>query len=521
MFMLISRRTSHVPGTAWVTAGTLLLAHLVTLGRYGVFRDELYYVANGRRLAWGYVDHPPLVAAIAWGTEHTLGASVPALRLPMLLALAGLLAAVASLVTRMGGGGAAIALAWLALALSPYYLFAFHYLSMNGPEALWWTLAALLLAHVLGLPNTSPHARPATSTRDAWLALGAVMGLALLTKVSGVIWGAALAAAVVVSPARRELFRPWPWAAAVVAVLLFLPHVAWQVQHGWPTAEFVRNAQAAKIAAFSPAEFLGEQVKLLGPVATAVAIAGLAAAVSGRVAGGRMWAGMYLVTASVFLTQPSKPYYLMPAYPMLLAAGAVGLERWAPWRRGSGRLVLLVLVACGMLLVPIGLPVLPVHVLPGYLRALGIEVASGERHDLGALPQHYADMFGWDTLADDVARVVAALPAAERARTRIYTQNYGQAGALEYFGPERGLPPVISGHNAYWHWGPGPDLPDGVLIIVGGDAEDHRRAFTDVRQAARTTCTLCMPYERELPIFVARGPRRPMSEIWPSTRHYD
>jgi hypothetical protein len=151
---------------------------------------------------------------------------------------------------------------------------------------------------------------------------------------------------------------------------------------------------------------------------------------------------------------------------------------------------------------------------------LGLGVSSAERHETGALPQHFADMLGWEALADAVAGVVRTLPPEERATARIFVQNYGEAGALEYYGPSRGLPPVIAGHNAYWHWGPGPDS-GGVVIIVGGDAEDHRQAFTEVREAGRTACDLCMPYENDLPIFVARGLVRPLHEIWPSVKHFE
>ena len=514
----MAQDSRRIPPFAWGIAASLVLAHLLTLGRYGIFRDEFYYLANGRHLAWGYVDHPPLVAVLAWLTEHTIGTSVYALRAPMLLTLVAMLAVMAALVRRLGGGGAAIAVAWLAFALGPYYLFAFHYLSMNAPEVLWWSLAVLLLARATDLHVTREgQARPAGVAR--WLAFGAVMGLAALTKVSGLVWGAALGVALLVSPARRDLARPGPWAAILVAAVVFAPHVLWQVRHDWPTAEFVRNAQEGKIVAFAPAEFLVEQLKLLGPVGVVVAIVGLFASLSGRVPGGSVWAVTFAATLLVFLAQRSKPYYVMPAYPVLIVAGAVLIERWRPWTHAGGRVAILALVTLALPLVPLTLPVLSPDRLQAYLATLGIEVASGERHAQGALPQHYADMFGWDTLADDVARVVATLSAEERAGARIYAQNYGEAGALEYYGPSRGLPPVISGHNAYWHWGPGPDT-GGVLIIVGGDPADHRRVFTDVREAGRTTCTRCMPYEQDLPIYVARGLTRPLSEIWPAVKHF-
>ena len=508
----------RLPLIAWLVAGGLLLAHLLTLGRYGIFRDEFYYLANGRHLAWGYVDHPPLVAAIAWLVEHTIGTSIYALRTPMLLAMAGVLVIMAALARRLGGGGLAIALAWLAFALSPYYLYTFHYLSMNAPEVLWWSLAALLLARA-----TEMHGMPERSPRTVawpWLAFGLVLGMAALTKVSGLVWGAGLALGLLLSPARGHLRSPWPWAAIVVAGLLFAPHVAWQAGHDWPTAEFVRNAQAHKIVPLAPAAFFGEQIMLLGPVGSLLAIVGAIGLAMRRLPGGRLWLVAVIATLAVFLLQRSKAYYAMPAYPVLLVAGAVALERWLATRAMSRHISIGLMLVVGLPLVPITLPVLPPVTLQAYMTRLGLGVAASERHKVGALPQHFADMFGWEALADAVASVVRTLPSEERSTARIYAQNYGEAGALQYYGPSRGLPPVISGHNAYWHWGPGPES-DGVVIIIGGDAEDHRRAFASVHEAGRTACDLCMPYENDLPIFVARGLIRPISEIWPSVKHFE
>ncbi|MGV3518906.1 ArnT family glycosyltransferase [Luteitalea sp.] len=520
----------RLPTAAWIVAALLMVAHLATLGRYGIFRDEFYYLANGRHLAWGYVDHPPLVAGLAWLVEHTIGTSVYALRAPMLLALLAVLAVIAGLVRRLGGGEGAVTIAWVAFALSPYYLYTFHYLSMNAPEVLWWSLAVLLLMRATGPraaaedePPAAEAVGPTAAIANAawpWVAFGVVMGLAALTKVSGLVWGAGLALGLLLSPARRHLRSPWPWAAVAIATVFFLPHVWWQVANDWPTAEFVRNAQATKIVPLAPGTFLREQLSLLGPIGALTALIGFAGLVT-RLRHGRGLAVAVVFVLIVLLAQRSKAYYAMPAYPVLLAAGGVVLERWAPWRWWWGRLALACLLVFGVLLVPVTLPVLPEGWLPGYLARLGLTVESGERHRTGPLPQHFADMFGWETLADDVARVVAMLTADERATARIYTQNYGEAGALEYYGPSRGLPPVISGHNAYWHWGPGPDTGGGVLIIVGGRAVDHREVFLDVAERGRTTCTLCMPYEQALPIFVARGLRIPLSEIWPAVKHFD
>ncbi len=301
--------------------------------------------------------------------------------------------------------------------------------------------------------------------------------MAVLTKVSGFIWGAGLALGLLLSPARHHLRSPWPWVGVALTALLFAPHVAWQVAHGFPTAEFVRNAQANKIIPLAPAAFLARTDHVAGAARRPRGDRGRDRPGGAATAGGRLWLVAVVATLTVFLLQRSKAYYVMPAYPVLLVAGAVALERWLATRVAPRRAAIALMLVIGLPLVPLTLPVLPPATLQAYMARLGLGVSSAERHETGALPQHFADMFGWEALADAVAGVVRALPPEERATARIFVQNYGEAGALEYYGPSRGLPPVISGHNAYWHWGPGPDS-GGVVIIVGGDAEDHRRAFT-------------------------------------------
>ena len=426
----------RMPVPAWLVAGALLLAHLLTLGRYGIFRDEFYYLANGRHLAWGYVDHPPLVAVIAWTVEHTIGTSVYALRTPSLFALAGVLAIMAALVRRIGGGGLAVTIAWLAFALSPYYLYTFHYLSMNAPEVLWWSLAALLLVKATDAHRAPDHGARAEAW--PWLAFGLVMGMAVLTKVSGFIWGAGLALGLLLSPARHHLRSPWPWVGVAVTALLFAPHVAWQVAHDFPTAEFVRNAQANKIIPLAPAAFLGEQIMLLGPIGALVAIVGAIALAARRLPGGRVWLVAVVATLTVFLLQRSKAYYVMPAYPVLLVAGAVALERWLATRVAPRRAAIALMLVIGLPLVPLTLPVLPPAALQAYMARLGLGVSSAERHQTGALPQHFADMFGWEALADAVAGVVRTLPPEERATARIFAQNYGRRARSSTTGPRAG-----------------------------------------------------------------------------------
>lgn len=215
----------------------------------------------------------------------------------------------------------------------------------------------------------------------------------------------------------------------------------------------------------------------------------------------------------------AKPYYLAPIYPILFAAGAARLERLtAPhrWLRPAAAVALLL----GLYRAPIAKPLLPVDTLVAYSAALGVPPGSDERARVGRLSAYFADMFGWQALAEAVASVHRALPAADRAAACVFGQNYGHAGAVAFFGPALGLPPAISGHNNYWLWGPG-DCQGEVLIIIGGRKENHDRAFASVTAAGRFECRDCRPFESDHTIWVARQPRRTMAERWPRVKHYD
>jgi hypothetical protein len=239
---------------------------------------------------------------------------------------------------------------------------------------------------------------------------------------------------------------------------------------------------------------------------------------------GRILAILYLsVFALLALSGTARAAYLSPAYPPLFALGAIAIER----ATASGRLArfarvpgVALLALSGAALVPLAVPVLPVERYVSYAAALGMTPHSEERKEMGELPQLFADMFGWPELAAEVARVFRTLPAEDQARASVFAQNYGEAGAIDFFGRPLGLPPAISGHNNYWLWGPG-QRPADPLLIVGGDLEDHQQAFEDVTAVGRHTCRYCMPYERDLTIWVARRPKAPVPELWRVVKHYD
>ncbi len=501
---------------AWAIWGPALVALAVALPfatRYGIFRDELYYLACARRLAWGYVDHPPFIAALTRLWIALAGDSLWALRVPPALALAATAATAGSLARALGGGRFAIALAGLATALAPVALALGSVLSMNAFDLLFWALAFRLLVALL-----------AGADERLWLAFGAVAGVGLLNKVSVLFLG--FGVAVGIALARRwDLVRTrWFWAGGGLAALLFLPHLAWQVAHDWPTLEFIDNARRLKNVAYSPLDFVVEQVTQAGPVSALVWLVGLGALLGARrFRPYRTLGWAYLAVLAVMLSTAAKPYYLAPAYAVLFAAGAVAFEGFTAARRAGGALrvaTLALIVVADLVTAPLARPILPIESYVAYADALGEAPGTDERHEVGRLPQFFADMQEWREMAAAVGRAAGRLAPAERERACVFGQNYGEAGAVERFGAELGLPPAISAHNSWFLWGPGACTGE-VLIVMGGDRERLLELFAEVELGATFDCRDCMPYEDELPIWIARQPRRPLQPLWPTIKSYN
>jgi len=429
------------------TALAVVTLQLATGWRYGLFRDELYYLACASHLDWGYVDHPPLSIVVLAGVRGLLGDSLLAVRLVPAL-LFGLLVWLAGRLAReLGGGRFAQSLAALSVAITPEYLAMTAFYSMNAFDLVFWGVAALLLILL-------------ARTDDArlWRPLGLVLGLGLLNKISVLFFAFGLTVAVLATPLRRHLARREPWQGLLLALLLFSPYVIWELRHDWATLEFMRNATRYKNVGLSPLGFAVAQLRDVHPFNAplwGLGLAWLLFAPAGRRF--RALGIVFVAVLSALAMQQSKPYYLGPAFPMLLAAGAVVIESFCEGRRSSWlRTALLVVLATGgALTAPLVIPVLPVESLIAYQRALGVTPTASERSRLGPLGQHFADRFGWHELTGEVARIYAALPAEERAGAVILTKNYGEAGAVDYYGRRYRLPPAISSHNNYYVWGPG------------------------------------------------------------------
>jgi hypothetical protein len=489
-------------------AGGVLLVHLAFLPGYGVFRDELYYMACGRRPSWGYVDHPPVVGWIAWLVAQVAGESHLALRVVAALAVAATAWLAGRIAAALGGGPYAQALAGIATGLAPVILSLASVYSMNALDLLLWAVAFRILVAVLS-----------GGSARLWLAFGAVAGFGLLNKISLLYLGFGLVVGLVVAR-RWDVFRSrFFWASGLLAFVVFLPHLLWQHAHDWPTLEFMANARQKKMAPLSPSGFLVETLLDTAPAAWLYLLGAAWLVLARRARPWRPLGVAFLVVVAVLVTGGGKPYYLAAGYSLVMAAGATAAESWTAGRRRLRRPLLAVTVVVAVALAPMGRAILPVEAYVRYAEALGVKPATGERHALGRLPQFYADMHGWRSMAETVAGVVRSLPPEDRARACVAGQNYGEAGAIEYYARELDLPPVVSGHNSYWIWGPGSCTGD-VLVVVGGSRERLDALFADVREAAVFRCTDCMPYEDGLPIRVARGLKQPITALWPRVKGF-
>ncbi|HEX9801413.1 MAG TPA: glycosyltransferase family 39 protein, partial [Thermoanaerobaculia bacterium] len=357
-----------------------LAIHLATIGGYGIFRDELYYLACSRRLAWGYVDQPPFSIALLAIQRGLFGESLFALRILPALAGAGIVLVVGLMTRRFGGGALAQSIAMACALAAPHALAIHHFYSMNAFDGLVWALAAWLLVDLL--------AEPERRTRG-WLALGALLGSGLLNKVS-VLWlGAGMAVGLALSPARRSLRTPGPWLAAVLALLVFLPHLAWQAANGWPTLEFIANATGEKMAHISPGAFLLRQVEMMNSFSVIIWTGGLVWLA--RKPQWRALAWIWLTVLVILVVNgASRPGYLAPAYAWLFAAGGVGWESEIdrrPWFSRVRWALPVAVLAFGALFAPLALPLLSVERYVAYAARMGQAPSTDERKQLGELPQ--------------------------------------------------------------------------------------------------------------------------------------
>jgi hypothetical protein len=499
-----------VPAAVAAVAGVLYLVPGIA-GAFGPFIDEHYYVACARRLAWGYVDHPPLGPALLRAGMAIGGESLFVLRLLAASFGAATVLGTGLLAARLGAGRWGQGLASAAMLATPIAQVIFGFYSMNAIEPLLWlALCWIAIELALGAPPR------------LWLAFGAVAGLAMLNKHTVVTLIAALVLGVLITPMRRQLGTVWPWLGAAIAAAMIVPHVAWQVHNGWPSLEFYRNAALYKNQPAGPLQVIGQQLLFIGPGTVPVWAAGLVFLWRHPGARLRLIAAAYgALLLTLIVSQQSRPDRMLGLYPVLFAAGGVALERLAASRRWIRIAAPAWLALTALILLPIGIPVLPPDATAAYGQTLGavpqLERGEGKR---SALPQWFADRLGWQELVDEVAAIRDALPPDERREVAIFGPSYGQAGALEWLGEDRGLRPAYSTHNTYFLWGPPPGNPQ-VAIVIGDRRERLAELFAEVELARIHDCDRCTPWRDDMPIWIVRGPKTPIAERWAGWKHFE
>lgn len=493
-----SRASLLVVGTACLVE---VVVHLALVNEYGYHGDELYFLDCGRHLAFGYVDHAPLVPWLARLSE-ALGGGLFALRLPAILAGAGTLLLSALLVREWGGEWRAQMLALGALLMAPAQLRIRAMLNIPVFEVLFCTATAYLVVRAIS-----------RCERWTWLVAGGALGFALLAKHSVLLWAAALAIGVLVTYGGSVFTSRWPWLGVTLAFALFFPNLVWQAQNGFATLEFVRTLRAQVLEVQGRALFAAGQLLYFHPLAVPIWVTGVVSTLRERHRAARPLAVLFVLLFAFFLIAGGKPYYLASAYPPMLAAGGVVLERWLERRPVLRRVFVAALVSAGAVFGVVTLPVLPLQTVDGILGAvLGWVVPPiALTHDLHG-------MFGWREHAATIDSVYLALPETARLRATVLAGSYSQAGAINLFrSPD--TPHAVSGHMTYYLWGPDSIRGD-VLIAYGVPLELLERHYQTCHEHDRIEVPLARPGDTDLPVYVCQEPRSAMATWWPELRRF-
>jgi Dolichyl-phosphate-mannose-protein mannosyltransferase len=489
------RSGDRVPWAVWVIAAVFIAVELAVSGRYGFLQDELYFIVAGHHLAFGYVDQPPLAPLLTRVTA-VLGVSPTAIRIAPALAGGVVVVLTARLAALFGAGRFGRVLAALAAACAPVVL-ALAHLGITEPfDLLAWTIVLLCVCTAL--------------LRDRprwWLGAGVAAGLGLEDNNLMALLLIGLLAGLLLTGRRRVLRAPWPWLGAGLAALIWLPNAAWLATHQWSELTMASSLHQDNNSVAAYITSLPVQLAFAGLFVIPLVIAGAV----------RFWrtpelrflaVTVTLIAVFVALWVPGKQYYAEGTGPAVLAAGCAAAEGWmarghrAGLRRGLLIAAPLISMAITILTILPIVPVADLHKVPGVDQITT------------------ADTVGWPQLVATVASQDAALTRAGGAPTAIFTENYAEAAALDVLGGGDHLPPVLSGHNTFWLWGPGAASDRTVLVVDALDAVQPY--FSDCRVLTTWNAPDQAPSNFSgLQIAVCSEPMASWQAIWPNLKHYD
>jgi hypothetical protein len=525
-----------------VLAATALLLHLWANSGYDFFIDELNFIVCGQHLAWGYIDHPPLVPLIARIARDLFGDSLLGMRLVPALGAAGLVGLSTVAAGRLGGGLFARWLAGLAVMTSPVLCADGLLLSADTVQPLAWLAVSLIL-------TVATESRRKKAGRGLWIGLGAIVGFALMAKYVLAFFLVAVGIGIILTPQRRILAQPGLWLAAGLALLIISPNLLWQSAHGWPFLQLNAAAFNGRNLTIDPLSYLTQEILIVGPLTAPIWIAGLAGfALSPRFAATRWLAIAWAALMALMLAIHGKSYYPAAIYPILLAGGSVMIEGWVRHRLARTGIVAATALA-GAALAPFTLPILPVGQFVSYehlvyqTAGLSSRLVAVDKQPMDELPLNYANMFGWREMAAAVGETYRALPVEDQAQAVFFARFYGEAAAIDVFGGPWGLPPAISANNNYFLWGPRDNGGQVVLLLSTAPREDLREAYasmgpealigdvSEVReellktyQSAEPVASIdsayAYPFERRLTLWLCRDRKLPFAADWNALKLY-
>ncbi len=499
------RRVLTIPHAA---AFGFLLLTLATAGRYGFYGDELYYFACSKHLDFGYVDHPPLVAVLTLVDTWIFGETKFGLRLMSGLAGAITVLFSAKIAEVLGGGKPAQSLAALSICFAAAFPAISSFFSMNPVDITLCTVLIYFLIKTVDSPFP-----------QRWLALGILGGIGMLNKYTFLVLAFSFLISFVAARRWDVLKTKWLYLSGLMSLLIFSPHIIWQIEHGWPTLEFMRNATKYKNLSLTPFAFVGQLIIGLNPFTLPLWLSGLGYLFFGREMKKYRYLGwMAVVFLLVYMFQNSKFYYVLPVFPLLLASGAVAVEIFSirhkiSWPR---RALISAVVISGSMLMPLAVPLLPIEQFVSYAKTLGLwNLVRMEKGEGDMPPLHFVYRFGWEGLVDSVGVAYNALPEDERNKCAVLASWYGVAGAIDHFGPGHGLPPSVCPRNSYWTWG--PRTYSGELVLaVGYDAAYLEQFFGSVKRVG----FFKKSYGYDAEICLCRKPRAPLWQMWPQFKKF-
>ncbi len=507
----------------WAIALAKLLFHIYFNNRYGYFRDEFDYISCGDHLGWGYVDQPPLIPFIIHINRAILGDSLRSIRFIPALASSLLVVQTAVLAREFGGRRFALLLSAITVVIAPQYLSNGSLLGTNCLEPNLWMGCAYFA--ILAIKRDNPR---------YWLWFGVIAGVGMQEKYSIAVFGFGIVVGLLLTAQRRVFLNPWIWLGGLAAFLIFLPNLLWNWHYHWPFLELMHNIRAEGRDVVLPLpQFFLQQTFLVDIFTAPVWLRGLFAFLFfARFKPYRMLGWCYLVCFTLFFVLHGKSYYLAPVYPMLLAAGAVVIESTIngktvgepenarPRRLWLKVVIVVVLLASGIHLAPITVPILSPDHFIAYTKTLPMKLPVMEHdHARAALPQWYADQFGWQEIVAETAEAWNRIPVEDRKDCGIFAQDYGQAGAIDFLGRAYGLPPSLSGDRTYFLWG--PRGYSGRCLIVLGDRRERLEQLFDHVEFVGTSADNPYALETEIAVYICRGLRLgTLTQLWPQVKHW-